>query len=59
MAFSQQYADDIDFALNELVLRRPDLEGNLGGIRIDGFFVKNLELAQGDERAGGGGSTSR
>lgn len=50
VAFSQAQAEAIQFALEEVTLLRPDLEGKFGGSRLDGLFIKNLESVQGDER---------
>lgn len=50
VTFSQSQAEAIDIAVNELFERRPDLLENLDLSRLDGFFIKNLESVQGDER---------
>jgi len=50
IALSQSQASAIDLAKEELLDRRPDLENHFDESRLDGFFVKNLESVQGDER---------
>lgn len=51
VAFSVAQAEAIEGAVDELRDRRPDLVDALAGTsRLDGFFVKNLENVQGDER---------
>lgn len=50
IALSQAQASAIDLVKEELLDRRPDLEGFFDESRLDGFFVKNLESVQGDER---------
>jgi very-short-patch-repair endonuclease len=50
VAFSQPQADAIEDAVERLCEDYPDLEERLTGGRLDGFFVKNLESVQGDER---------
>jgi very-short-patch-repair endonuclease len=51
VAFSTAQADAIEAAVDELRDRRPDLaDALLGTSRLDGFFIKNLESVQGDER---------
>jgi len=50
IALSQAQAAAIDLAKEELLDRRPDLEGFFDESRLDGFFIKSLESVQGDER---------
>lgn len=50
VALSQAQAYAIDQAVQEARLRRPDLNHCFTEDRLDGFFVKNLESVQGDER---------
>ncbi len=50
VALSQAQATAIDEAVQQARLRRPDLEHRFTEDRLDGFFVKNLESVQGDER---------
>ncbi|MFE3070558.1 DUF3320 domain-containing protein [Streptomyces sp. NPDC059247] len=50
VALSQAQASAIDLAVQEIRLKRPDLEHCFTEDRLDGFFVKNLESVQGDER---------
>ncbi|MFG2845705.1 DUF3320 domain-containing protein [Kitasatospora sp. NPDC048296] len=50
VALSQAQAAAIDEAVQQARLRRPDLNGHFTEDRLDGFFVKNLESVQGDER---------
>lgn len=50
VALSQAQASAIDQAVQQARLDRPDLEHCFTEDRLDGFFVKNLESVQGDER---------
>ncbi|MEU1346535.1 DUF3320 domain-containing protein [Streptomyces sp. NPDC005795] len=50
VALSQAQASAIDHAVQQARLLRPDLEHCFTEGRLDGFFVKNLESVQGDER---------
>ncbi|WP_137992478.1 DUF3320 domain-containing protein [Streptomyces vilmorinianum] len=50
VALSQAQASAIDQAVQQARLSRPDLEHCFTEDRLDGFFVKNLESVQGDER---------
>ncbi|MFJ1708033.1 DUF3320 domain-containing protein [Kitasatospora sp. NPDC088346] len=50
VALSQAQASAIDQAVQQARLRRPDLNDRFTEDRLDGFFVKNLESVQGDER---------
>ncbi|WP_445402145.1 DUF3320 domain-containing protein [Streptomyces sp. LE64] len=50
VALSQAQAAAIDQAVQQARLRRPDLDHCFTEDRLDGFFVKNLESVQGDER---------
>ncbi|WP_251022014.1 DUF3320 domain-containing protein [Streptomyces sp. ISL-10] len=50
VALSQAQASAIDHAVQQARLTRPDLEHCFTEDRLDGFFVKNLESVQGDER---------
>ncbi len=50
IALSQAQASAIDLAKEELLDRRPDLESFFDESRLNGFFIKNLESVQGDER---------
>ncbi|WP_371613043.1 DUF3320 domain-containing protein [Streptomyces clavifer] len=50
VALSQAQASAIDQAVQQARLVRPDLEHCFTEGRLDGFFVKNLESVQGDER---------
>ncbi|GAA2490393.1 hypothetical protein GCM10010406_28150 [Streptomyces thermolineatus] len=50
VALSQAQASAIDQAVQQARLRRPDLNHCFTEDRLDGFFVKNLESVQGDER---------
>ncbi|MFC8511644.1 DUF3320 domain-containing protein [Streptomyces sp. NPDC057257] len=50
VALSQAQASAIDQAVQQARLARPDLEHCFTENRLDGFFVKNLESVQGDER---------
>ncbi|MFC9277590.1 DUF3320 domain-containing protein [Streptomyces collinus] len=50
VALSQAQASAIDQAVQQARLARPDLDRCFTDDRLDGFFVKNLESVQGDER---------
>ncbi|MGA5127132.1 DUF3320 domain-containing protein [Streptomyces pseudogriseolus] len=50
VALSQAQAAAIDQAVQQARLDRPDLDDCFTEDRLDGFFVKNLESVQGDER---------
>ncbi|MFC7929838.1 DUF3320 domain-containing protein [Streptomyces cinereoruber] len=50
VALSQAQASAIDQAVQQARLKRPDLDHCFTEDRLDGFFVKNLESVQGDER---------
>ncbi|MFJ3301571.1 DUF3320 domain-containing protein [Streptomyces sp. NPDC086549] len=50
VALSQAQAAAIDQAVQQARLARPDLDHCFTEDRLDGFFVKNLESVQGDER---------
>lgn len=50
VAFSQAQADAIEDAVERARVEHPDLEDFFNGDRLHGFFVKNLESVQGDER---------
>ncbi|MDX2701563.1 DUF3320 domain-containing protein [Streptomyces sp. PA03-6a] len=50
VALSQAQASAIDQAVQQARLHRPDLDHCFTEDRLDGFFVKNLESVQGDER---------
>ncbi|MGW1116284.1 DUF3320 domain-containing protein [Streptomyces tanashiensis] len=50
VALSQAQASAIDLAVQQARLTRPDLEHCFTEDRLDGFFIKNLESVQGDER---------
>ncbi|WP_370413515.1 DUF3320 domain-containing protein [Streptomyces fradiae] len=50
IALSQAQAAAIDQAVQQARLLRPDLDRCFTEDRLDGFFVKNLESVQGDER---------
>ncbi|MGV9692904.1 DUF3320 domain-containing protein [Streptomyces sp. NPDC003444] len=50
VALSQAQASAIDHAVQQARLKRPDLDHCFTEDRLDGFFVKNLESVQGDER---------
>ncbi|MGW1881583.1 DUF3320 domain-containing protein [Streptomyces sp. NPDC001970] len=50
VALSQAQASAIDEAVQQARLSRPDLDHCFTEDRLDGFFVKNLESVQGDER---------
>ena len=52
VAFSQAQADAVERALEERAKARPDLQDVIQSQtdRLSGFFIKNLETVQGDER---------
>jgi len=50
VAFSTAQADEIENQLEVALEARPDLREYFNGDRLNGFFVKNLESVQGDER---------
>ncbi len=50
VALSQAQASAIDQAVQQARLARPDLDHCFTEDRLGGFFVKNLESVQGDER---------
>jgi hypothetical protein len=50
VAFSDAQASRIEFELEAARRDRPDLDAYFQTDRLDGFFVKNLENVQGDER---------
>lgn len=50
VAFSEAQATAIESAVDQARLARPDLDSYFHDDRLDGFFVKNLESVQGDER---------
>ncbi|MGR4883769.1 DUF4011 domain-containing protein [Streptomyces sp. LARHCF249] len=50
VALSQAQAGTIDECVQQARLARPDLDHCFTEDRLDGFFVKNLESVQGDER---------
>jgi len=50
VAFSEEQAGTIETALGEARARHPDLDRFFGTDRLHGFFVKDAEAAQGDER---------
>ncbi len=50
VAFSEAQASAIEAELDRRRLERPDLEDFFRQDRLDGYFVKNLENVQGDER---------
>ncbi|SDC03360.1 Protein of unknown function [Raineyella antarctica] len=50
VAFSTPQRDAIENAIELARGQRPDLDQHFGEDRVDGFFVKNLESVQGDER---------
>ncbi|MFJ1581869.1 DUF3320 domain-containing protein [Streptomyces sp. NPDC088197] len=50
VALSQAQASAIDQELQQARLVRPDLDPYFTEDRLDGFFIKNLESVQGDER---------
>ncbi|MFI8274552.1 DUF3320 domain-containing protein [Streptomyces sp. NPDC085929] len=50
VALSQAQASAIEESVQQARLARPDLDDCFTENRLDGFFVKNLESVQGDER---------
>jgi superfamily I DNA and/or RNA helicase len=50
IAFSYAQMDAIENAIERALGEQPDLEHFFQGDRLEGFFVKNLETVQGDER---------
>ncbi|MGP3927883.1 AAA domain-containing protein [Streptomyces sp. 8N616] len=50
VALSKAQADTIDEAVQQARLARPDMDAHFTEDRLHGFFVKNLEAVQGDER---------
>lgn len=50
VALSQAQASAIDLAVQQARVQRPDLDPCFTEDRLGGFFVKNLESVQGDER---------
>ncbi|MET8629055.1 DUF4011 domain-containing protein [Kitasatospora sp. NPDC004669] len=50
VALSQAQADAIREAVDDARHGRPDLDEHFSEDRLDGFFIKNLETVQGDER---------
>ncbi len=50
VAFSVNQADEINNALEFALRDRPDLDDYFTSDRLNGFFIKNLENVQGDER---------
>lgn len=50
VAFSEAQASMVEAAVERRRLEHPELESFFSGDRLDGFFVKNLENVQGDER---------
>jgi very-short-patch-repair endonuclease len=50
VTFSEAQATAIEAALEQARGERPDLDEHFTEDRLDGFFVKNLESVQGDER---------
>ncbi|MFJ9700588.1 DUF3320 domain-containing protein [Streptomyces fradiae] len=50
VALSQAQASAIDLAVQQARIQRPELDHCFTEGRLDGFFVKNLESVQGDER---------
>jgi hypothetical protein len=50
IAMSYPQMEAIQDELERQLQRRPDLERHFNGDRLGGFFVKNLETVQGDER---------
>ena len=50
VAFSEAQAAAIEIALDRRRKDLPELDDYFGGDRLNGFFVKNLENVQGDER---------
>lgn len=50
VAFSEAQASAIELELNTRRQERPDLDHYFREDRLDGYFIKNLENVQGDER---------
>ena len=50
VTFSEAQAATVETAVDQARLARPDLDRFFTGDRLGGFFVKNLESVQGDER---------
>lgn len=50
VALSQSQKEAIEAAIDELRDNTPGLDDKIDKSRLDGFFVKNLESVQGDER---------
>lgn len=50
VAFSEAQASTIEYFVDQERRNHPDLEQFFEGDRLSGFFVKNLESVQGDER---------
>ncbi len=50
IAFSYAQMDAIEDEIERRLREQPDLERFVHGDRLEGFFVKNLETVQGDER---------
>jgi transcription elongation GreA/GreB family factor/very-short-patch-repair endonuclease len=50
VTFSDAQEECVLAAIEDLRARRPDLDGFFRADRLNGFFVKNLESVQGDER---------
>ncbi|MCA1839967.1 MAG: DUF3320 domain-containing protein [Actinobacteria bacterium] len=50
VAFSEAQAGTIEMELEKQRLSHPELDAFFGEDRLNGFFVKNLENVQGDER---------
>lgn len=50
VALSKTQAEAIEEAVQQARAARPDLDHHFTEGRLDGFFVKNLETVQGDER---------
>ncbi|MFF0202727.1 DUF3320 domain-containing protein [Streptomyces sp. NPDC005017] len=50
VALSKSQAEAIEEAVQKARAARPDLDRHFTEGRLDGFFVKNLETVQGDER---------
>lgn len=50
VAFSEAQASTIEYVLDQKRIQHPELDGLFSEDRLHGFFVKNLENVQGDER---------
>src|SRR5262249_30286906 len=50
IAFSYAQMEAIEDKIEGLIRDKPGLERHFQGDRLEGFFVKNLETVQGDER---------